>query len=271
MITARRVGLRSYLGPLKIMHLPPEFLMTRKSRLSKADLDLLKTFDAPTVCNVVDLFEIRPKNVGYTDGTINCCFPDLPPMVGYACTMRFRSRHVPAASETAVSVEEQLNAIVELGGPAVAVIQDLDTPPAAACFGDMRCKMLQTFGSTGLVTSGLGRDLHAIEPLKFPIFVNSVACSHGYDFMESIGLPVQVGGCNVAPGELLFGDRNGILTIPNDIASQVPSACVEYAKAEKILLDYLDGDSPTPKGTQQAILECKAQVARLKTQLISKG
>ncbi len=241
------------------MYLSMEFLVTRKSRLSNDDLKLLKTFDAPTVCNVVDLFEIRPKNVGYTNGTIRCCFPDLPPMVGYACTMRFRSRHAPAASETAVSVEEQLNAIVELGGPAVAVIQDLDIPPAAACFGDIRCKMLQTFGSTGLVTSGLGRDLHAIEPLKFPIFVNGVACSHGYDFMESIGLPVQV------------GDRNGILTIPNDIASQVPSACVEYAKAEKILLDYLDGDSPTPKGAQQAMLECRARVVLLKKQLLSRG
>lgn len=180
--------------------------MTGKSKLSKDDFEVLKKYDAPTVCNVVQLFEVRPKNVGYMDGSIKCRFPELPPMVGYACTMRFRARHAAAETDRKVSAEEQLNAMTELGGPVVAVIQDLNTPPAAACFGDMRCKMYQTFGATGIVTSGAGRDLQAVRALKFPIFTSTTICSHGYDHMESVGVPVQLGGITVSPSDLLFGD-----------------------------------------------------------------
>ena len=40
--------------------------MTDKG-LSAADLDLLRKYDTPTICNVVELFELQPRNVGYMD------------------------------------------------------------------------------------------------------------------------------------------------------------------------------------------------------------
>ena len=43
-----------------------------------------------------------------------------------------------------------------LPGPAVVVIQDLDEPPAAACFGDVSCSSYLAFGARGVVTSGGG-------------------------------------------------------------------------------------------------------------------
>src|SRR5262249_43502521 len=49
-----------------------------------ADLELLRKFDTPTICNVVELFELRPRTAGYMSGRIQACFPKLPPMVGYA-------------------------------------------------------------------------------------------------------------------------------------------------------------------------------------------
>src|SRR6266550_2954763 len=49
-------------------------------------LELLRKYDTPTVCNVVELFDVRPRTAGYTDGRIQACFPKLPPMVGYAAT-----------------------------------------------------------------------------------------------------------------------------------------------------------------------------------------
>ena len=55
-----------------------------KNVLSAADLDPLRRYDTPTVCNVVELFDARPRHAGYTNARIQACYPKLPPMVGYA-------------------------------------------------------------------------------------------------------------------------------------------------------------------------------------------
>lgn len=46
--------------------------------VSKDVLDNLAAFDTPTICNVIELFEVRPQNVGYMDSRIKAAFPDLP-------------------------------------------------------------------------------------------------------------------------------------------------------------------------------------------------
>ena len=59
-------------------------------------LSALAKFDTPTICNVIELFDVRPRNRGYMNHRVKCCFPELPPMVGYAATAAFRSDAPPA-------------------------------------------------------------------------------------------------------------------------------------------------------------------------------
>jgi hypothetical protein len=49
--------------------------------VSAADLLLLAKFDTPTVCNVIELFEVRPRNTGFMDQRIMANFPEQKPMV----------------------------------------------------------------------------------------------------------------------------------------------------------------------------------------------
>ena len=42
-------------------------------------LQKLRTVDTPTICNVIELFDVRPRNQGYMDARIRACFPELPP------------------------------------------------------------------------------------------------------------------------------------------------------------------------------------------------
>ena len=65
------------------------------NQLSQADLDLLRKYDTPTICNVIEVFGVRPQTDGYMDARIRCCFPEMPPMVGYASTATFRSASPP--------------------------------------------------------------------------------------------------------------------------------------------------------------------------------
>src|SRR5262249_56383398 len=99
------------------------------------------------------------------------------------------------------------------------VFQDLDDPVAAATFGEIMCTSYKTFGAVGLITSGTGRDLDQVEALRFPCFTSGTMCAHGYCQIVQINVPAHVGGVMLHPGALLHGDRNGVTTIPLEIAT----------------------------------------------------
>jgi regulator of RNase E activity RraA len=232
-----------------------------------ADLELLRKFDTPTICNVVELFDRCPRNLGYMDARIQACYPKLPPMVGYASTATFRSAAPPCAGNVYSGLAEQVASFAELPGPAVVVFQDLDSPVAAATFGEVMCTTYKTFGAVGLITSGAGRDLDQVEAINFPCFTAGTICAHGYCHIPQINVPVHVGGVAVHPGDLLHGDRNGVTTIPNDIASAVAQACPEFMAAESVVLDYLKGGKVEAKGYAAARNECRDRIEALARKL----
>jgi regulator of RNase E activity RraA len=241
--------------------------MPNPPTVTPADLDLLRKYDTPTVCNVVELFDARPRNAGYMDGRIRACYPQLPPMVGFASTATFRACAPPRAGNVYSGLAEQVASFAELPGPAVVVFQDLDDPVAAATFGQVMCTTYKAFGAVGLITSGAGRDLDQVEALRFPCFTDGAVCAHGYCHFTQLNVPVHVGGVLVHPGDLLHGDRNGVTTIPVEIAAAVARACAEYVAAEQVVLDYLRGGKVDPKGFAAARNECRDRLAVLERRL----
>ncbi|MFM7845984.1 MAG: RraA family protein, partial [Planctomycetota bacterium] len=59
----------------------------------------LARFDTPTICNVIELFAVRPRNRGYMDARIRCNFLEVSPMVGFAGTAVLRSEEPPAGGD----------------------------------------------------------------------------------------------------------------------------------------------------------------------------
>lgn len=232
-----------------------------------ADLELLRKYDTPTICNVVELFDLIPRTAGYMDARIQAYYPKLPPMVGYAATATFRSASPPRSGNVYADMTAQVAAFAELPGPPVVVFQDLDSPVAAATFGEIMCTTYKTFGAVGLITSGAGRDLDQVEAINFPCFTSGTICAHGYCHIPSLGVPVHVGGVTIHPGDLLHGDRNGVTLIPNRLASLVAQACAEFVAAETIVLDYLKGGGVTPEGFGKARAACKAGIDDLARRL----
>ncbi len=231
--------------------------------LSARDIEELKKYDSPTVCNAIELFDVRPRDRGYMNEHIRACFPEMPPMVGYATTATRRCASAPGEGDSKISMEEQLKSFESLPGPAVVVYQDLDEPKVAANFGDMMCKAYKKFGAAGIITSGPGRDLDQVRELGFHAFTNGAISSHGYGYNVHIGIPVHVGGIVIVPGDLLYGDCNGVTTIPNEIASEVAGVCADYAAAEAVVLDYLDQVNMSIKGLAEAQKECRQIQAEL--------
>ena len=107
--------------------------------ISKATLDKLARFDTPTICNVIELFDVRPRNTGFMDGRIQCCFPEMKPMVGYATTATFRSNAPPRGADVYCSMDDQLKAFASspdlkvtmqragvIGAPQITFVQGQD-------------------------------------------------------------------------------------------------------------------------------------------------
>jgi 4-hydroxy-4-methyl-2-oxoglutarate aldolase len=209
--------------------------------ITKDTLAKLAKYDTPTICNVIELYDVRPRNRGYMDHRVKCNFPELPPMVGFACTAAFRSDAPPAGGDAYGSIGAQLEQFAKLPGPAVVVFQDLDDPPAAAVFGEVMCSTYQGFGSAGLVTNGAGRDLEQVRALKYPIYTGSTICSHGYCHLLHLGLPVRVGSLMVNQGDLLHGDANGVTSIPIELAAEIADVSADFLAAEEIVMQYVKG------------------------------
>lgn len=234
---------------------------------SPETLAALGRFDTPTICNVIELFAVRPRSTGYMNRTIAACFPKLPPMVGYASTATFRALMPPRSTDVYSGLDGQLAALEHIPGPPVIVFQDLDEPSAAATFGEVMCTTYQAFGSTGLITSGTGRDLDQVRDLNYPVFTSGTCCAHGNCHILSVNVPVVVGGLGIYPGDLLHGDCNGVTTIPIDIASEIPDVCAAFMQAERHVLDYVKSESPTAAGFSAARTTMVADIQALSIRL----
>ena len=231
--------------------------------------ETLRKYDSATIANVVELFDHRAHTAGYMRGAVRAIYPDLEPVVGYASTATFRSAYPSNAQNSYQKLPEQLRRMEEWPGPKIAVIQDLDQPPAAATFGEVMCTAYQRFGCVAIVTNGAARDIAQIRRMNLPVFASSVIVSHGYSRLEDIHVPVQIDGLTVNPGDILHADANGVVLIPDQILEPVAYLCEDFVAVEQNVLDYLHGKEATvdgyEKSVQEAIAEFRKIAAKLKT------
>ena len=209
------------------------------SLLTEEDLDALRQFDTCMISNAFETFDARLRNTGFADASIRCMFEDAPPMVGYAATARLRSGEPPMVGGTFRDRADFWNSILEIPAPRVLVLEDMDKPPGRGAFvGDMHAAILKALGCIGYLTNGAVRELPAVRTMGIQLFAGSVAVSHAYAHIFDIGAKVKVGGMEVRPGELLHGDRHGVLTVPAQIAARIPGAAAELQRAERKVIDF---------------------------------
>ncbi len=211
-----------------------------QNTLTVDQIEQLVRFDSATICNAIEVFGVRPRHEGYMDQRIRSMFPALPPMVGYAVTIQFRSAMPGQPGDQSCNFGDHLEAAAAAPQPPVVVFHDLDDPSASATLGEVMCTLYKQAGVAGLVTSGMARDLPQIEPMHFPVFAAGVNPSHANCRFLAVNVPVQVGGLTVNPGDLLHGDANGVTSIPHEIAADTASAAQQIMDIEATALDYLN-------------------------------
>ena len=74
---------------------------------------------------------------------------------------------------------------------------------------------------------------------RLPVLLPGFVVSHGNPFILDINVPVTVDGMAVTPGDLLHGDQNGLVVIPEAIADRVAEEAERVRVAEREVLDFV--------------------------------
>ncbi len=222
--------------------------------LTREELSGLKRYDAPTVANAIETFNVRPRSQGFMPPEIRCIFPEMGVMVGYAVTAKIVAAAAPAPGEKVASNFDWWDFIQTVPRPRVIVIQDLDTPPCVGSFwGEVQSNIHKALGCAGTVTDGGVRDLNEVGPLGFHFFAREVIVSHAYVRMVEFGTPVQVGGLTVHSGDLIHADCHGAQVVPIDVARDIPKAAERIFEREHRIIDFCKSAEFTAEGLKQVM------------------
>lgn len=133
----------------------------------------------------------------------------------------------------------------------IRLVDDLkaDEVPVFACgasgriapWGELLSTAAKARGAAGTVMDGLTRDVRAIRDMKFPVFANGIGPldSKGRGKVAAIDVPVEVAGARVAPGDLVFGDADGVVVVPRAVETQVIAAALAKVAGENATREAL--------------------------------
>jgi 4-hydroxy-4-methyl-2-oxoglutarate aldolase len=230
--------------------------MNVRALVDKGILQALQQIPTCVVSNAIETFEVRLRNTGFADSSIRCMVDGPRPLVGYAATAHLRSGEPPMSKRIYQDRADWWNSILEIPEPRVVVLEDLDEPPGVgAHLGDMHASILQALGCVGFVTNGAVRELPRLKAMGFQAFAGNVAVSHAYAHIFDLGKPVKVSGLEIKPGDLLHGDQHGILTIPNEIAGEIPRVAATLQETEQTVIDYCRSKEFSVEGLSKLIKE----------------
>jgi regulator of RNase E activity RraA len=109
--------------------------------------------------------------------------------------------------------------------------------PRNALWGELMSTRACKLGSRGAVLNGYVRDTKAILKMSFPTFAFG---SYGQDSaprykVVDFRIPVEVGQVRVRPGDIIFGDIDGVLLVPAEAEDDVFNRALEKARGEKLV------------------------------------
>jgi regulator of RNase E activity RraA len=145
-------------------------------------------------------------------------------MVGEAFTLRY----IPSREDLDVmsvfdNREHPQRKAVETIPPGHVLVMDCRQDKRAASAGSILITRMMVRGAAGVVTDGGLRDTPAIEQLDFPVFcaARSAPTNLTRHHAMDVNVPIGCGEVPVFPGDIVVGDREGVVVIPRHLADEV--------------------------------------------------
>jgi len=168
---------------------------------------------------------------------------DASVMVGRARTAAYMEVYAATPGENPYELE-------------IALVDGLqrDEIPVFACsnpqrvgpWGELLSTAAKVRGAAGALMDGCVRDIKAIRAMGFPVFHGGIAPldSKGRGKVLAIDVPIECGGVPVVSGDLIFGDADGVVVIPQRVEAEVLRLAMEKVTGERNTLRELQAGTP---------------------------
>jgi regulator of RNase E activity RraA len=227
----------------------PDTLTTRQ-------FDFLRSIDTPTVCNLIEIVAPHRRGFGYTVKHLHCPFPDLPPIVGYAKTVKIKSKDAFKAGDSGYMAKrlDYLDYVASKPQPAISVIEDIDGEHIGygAFWGEVQTNVHKALGALGVVTNGSIRDIPMVAK-GFQMLAGSISPSHAYVHMEEFGTSVSVHGMAVKSDDLLHADQHGAVVVPADKVDEMMKALEGLTEHEAKIIQAANDPNMTVEKLKAAM------------------
>ena len=131
--------------------------------------------------------------------------------------------------------------------PGDVIVAATDAYMGCAPIGDLVLGMARNCGALAFVTDGLARDLDGLEAVGIPVFCRGISPnSPARNGPGKVGLPIHLGGVTVASGDVVAGDRDGVVVVPRARIEEVTQALARIREAEAGLEAQVAGGLKVP-------------------------
>ncbi len=163
-------------------------------------------------------------------------------MVGRARTAAFLEVFHVAPGINPYELEMEL---VDSLRPGEIPVFACSNPKRIAPWGELLSTAAQVRGAAGAVMDGCVRDITAIRAMGFPVFHGGIAPldSKGRGRVMAIDVPIECAGVAVSPGDLVFGDADGVVVVPRAVEAEVLRLGREKLRGERTTLAELRAGS----------------------------
>jgi regulator of RNase E activity RraA len=204
--------------------------------LNPSTRDKLKGVSTATLCTA--LFKRGLRNQFIQD--VHPLNPNLPNMVGDAFTLRY----IPAREDlNPITVfqdrKHPQRVAVEQCPEGAVMVFDSRKDARAASAGSILITRLMVRGIAGVVTDGGFRDSPEIAAMPFPAYHHRPAAPTNLTLHQALDINVPIGCGDVAvfPGDVIVGDREGVLVIPAHLADEIADEAVEMTAFEDFVTE----------------------------------
>ena len=163
-------------------------------------------------------------------------------LVGRARTAAYMEVYYAPPGENPYALEIDL---VDSLRPGEIPVFACSNPLRVAPWGELLSTAAKVRGAAGALMDGCVRDIKAIRAMGFPVFHGGIAPldSKGRGKIMAIDVPVECGGVEVRSGDLVFGDADGVVVIPQRAEETVLALAFEKVRGERnTLRDLQRGD-----------------------------
>jgi len=169
------------------------------------------------------------------------------PMIGEAFTLRY----IPAREDldhvgVFADPEHPQRKAIETVPPGQVLVSDCRRDARAASGGSILLTRLQVRGAAGFVTDGGIRDSPEIAGFALPVFfaAPSAPLNLVHHHAVDLNVPIGCGGVPVYPGDVIFGDGEGVVVIPKHLAADVARDAAEQEQLETFVLEEIKKGAP---------------------------